>query len=139
MGKLFQIVRPLSLTDTNYAAYEYLIRWTGRDGADYIYMFYDVEYNIRVQNDIINDKNKDRIEAINLTEGASITLTASDLSLNDLQVIRQLMQNKFVTRLKKDGTVDRFAPDGNSFSFRLMDGRYEVSFTLILSSVALWK
>jgi len=138
-SKLFEIVRPRSLTDPNYAAYEYLIRWQGRDGADYIYMFYDAEIKVSVKNTVINEQDANRIEAIGISEPREITLTASDLSENDLNVMRQLLQNKFVTRLHKDGTVTRYAPDANSFTSRLMDLKYEIEFTLIMSQVALWR
>lgn len=138
-GKLFKVVRPRSLTDPNYAYYEYLIRWTGRDGADYIKMFYDAEFSVSVKNSVINEQDSVRIEAINITESRVVTLTADDLSLNDVQVIGQLFQSRYVTRLKKDGTTERYAPDANSYKYRLMDGRYEVEFNLILSQVALWK
>ena len=138
-SKLFQVVRPRSLTDPNYAEYEYLIRWTGRDGSDYVYMFENAEFDIRVKNSIINERDSSRIQAVNIEEDRTINMTANDLTENDLSVIAEMFQNKFVTRIKKDGTIERYAPDANSYKYELADGRYEVSFNLKMYEVALWK
>lgn len=138
-NKVFQIVRPRSLTDENYSDFEYLIRWIGRDGSDYVYMFENAEFDIRVKNSIINETDKARIQAVNIEEARTIKLTANDLSKNDLLVIAEIFQNKFVTRIRKDGTVERYAPDANSYRWELLDGRYEVSFSLRMHEVSLWK
>jgi hypothetical protein len=137
--KRFEIVRPKSLTDSVYEDYEYLIRWIGRDGADYIFMFYDAEIEHKINSEIINQQDSDKIEALIENEGREITLTADDLTKNDLTVIGQIFSNKFVTRLKKDLTTERYAPDGGSYKYRLMKGRYQVEFKLIMSDLATWK
>lgn len=137
--KLFQVVRPRSLTDPNYAEYEYLIRWTGRDGSDYVYMFENAEFEVRLKNSIISDRNPNMIQSVNIEEDRTIKLTANDLSKNDLSVIAEILQNKFVTRIKIDGTTERYAPDANSYRWELLDGRYEVSFNLRMHEVSLWK
>jgi hypothetical protein len=129
MGKIYEIVRPKSLTNSDYEAFEYLIRWIGRDGADYQYMFYDAELSNSIKNEIINDTGN--VEAVISAINKKITLTATDLSKTDLLVIGELLENKFVTRLLKDETIERYAPDANSFKYRLMDGRYSIEFDLI--------
>ena len=138
-SKKFQVVRPRSLTDPNYSEYEYLIKWIGRDGSDYVYMFENAEFDIRVKNSLINESDPARIQAVNISEERAIRLTANDLSKNDLAVIAEIFQNKFVTRIKKDGTVERYAPDANSYRWELLDGRYDVSFSLRMHEVSLWK
>jgi hypothetical protein len=134
---IFELVRPKSLTDPAYAEFEYLLRWIGRDGSDYIYMFYDAEIFNSVKNEVVNAESLTRIEALISEETRSIILKADDLSLNDLKVIGEMFANKFVTRLKLDGTIERYAPDSNSFNYELMQGRYEVEISLVMSNLAL--
>lgn len=137
-SKLFEIVRPKSLTDPLYEDYEYLIRWIGRNGADYQLMFYDIEVQRRTRSEIINSESSDNIEALISKEEQSITIFADDLSKNDLIVVLQMLGNKFVTRLKKDDTIERYAPDQNNYKYRLKDGRYEIEITLIASDLRVW-
>lgn len=139
MSKIFKIVRPKSLTDSNYEDYEYLIRWIGRDGADYQKMFYDAEFDQAVSGTIINELDPDNIEQLIDSESRNIKLYCNDLSKNDIIIIGSLFANKFVTRLKKDGTVERYAPDSNSFNYRLMNGRYEVEFNLRMTDLYVCK
>lgn len=130
MSKIFELVRPKSLDDSAYEEFEYLIRWIGRDGADYLYMFYDVEINQAVKNEIINELSATNIETLITSESKAITLTASDLSKNDLNVILELLSNKFVTRLLKSGLSERYALLPNSFKYRLSGLTYELEFDL---------
>jgi hypothetical protein len=139
MGKIFELIRPKSLQNAAYEAYEYLIRWIGSDGADYIYMFYDVEIEHKIKNEVINKQDSANIEALAINHNRSIALFADDLSGNDLNIIGQLFDNTFVTRLLKDNTIERYAPDANSFKPRLMHCRYNVEFTLIMTDVTVWK
>jgi hypothetical protein len=138
MGKIFEIVRPKSLNDADYEPFEYLIRWKGKNGADYLYMFYDAELQNRVRNEVINSHGTN-IKALPSTEERSVNLIAVDLSLNDLEIIAQMFSCTFVTRLKRDSTYERYASDATSFKRRLMDGRYRIEFTLIMSDATTWK
>lgn len=138
-GKLFELVRPKSLNNADYEAYEYLLRWIGTVGEDYLYMFYDAEIQNTIENDIINSLDPLTIEALVTKEGRTITLTADDLSKNDLVIIGQMLSNKYVTRLLKNNTTERYAPDKNSFKYRLLQGRYTIEFTLIMPDATLWK
>lgn len=139
MSKIFELIRPQSYYDSAYAEFEYLIRWIGKDGSDYLYIFYDAEINQVIDNDIINSLSSSNIEALIKSEKRSITLTASDLSKSDLLIITEMFANKFVTRIHKDESIERFAPLGNSFKYRLMDGRYEVEFELQMYDLAVLK
>ena len=138
MSKLFEIVRPKSLENSDYEEFEYLIRWIGRDGADYQLMFYDIEIQRRTRNEIINSESSTNIEALIFKEEQSITLFADDLSRTDLLVVLQLFGNKFVTRIKKDDSIERYAPDANNYKYRKKAGRYEIEFTLIVSDLTVW-
>lgn len=133
MPKLFKLSRPKSLTNPEYEDFEYLIRWIGRDGSDYLFLFLDAEFEHSIDSEVINTETTP--EALISRIGRSVTLKADDLSLNDVQIIGQLFENKFVTRLLKDGSSERYAPDSTTFKYRLMDGRYELEFNLILSDV----
>lgn len=139
MSKIFQLIRPKSLQDAAYEDHEYLIRWIGRDGADYQLMFYDAEFVQKTKGEVINQESATRIESLLESESRGVTLVADDLSRNDLGVILQLFANKFVTRLLKDGTTERYAPDQNSFKWQLSDGRYEIEIKLIQSDLPVWK
>lgn len=138
MAKIFELIRPKSLQDSAYEEFEYLIRWIGRDGADYQLMFYDAEFERRTRGEVINQESSTRIESLIESESRSVTLVADDLSRNDLGVILQLFANKFVTRLLKDGTTERYAPEQNSFKYLLSDGRYEIEIKLIQSDLPVW-
>ena len=138
MGKTFQIIRPRSLQNSDYEDFEYLMRWIGRDGSDYLYMFYDVEMERKTHGEVINSESSTRIETLISKESQAITLQADDLSRSDLAIILQIFSNKFVTRLFKDGTTERYAPQPNSYKYRLMDGRYEVEIKFTKSDLAAW-
>lgn len=137
--KIFEVIRPKSLTDSAYADYEYLIRWRGRTGADYILMFYDAEIEQRVENSVINQSNSNTIQSLNRFEEKTVRLTASDLTLNDIQIVGQMFSNKYVTRIHKDGVITRFAPVGNSFNYRLLAGRYELNIQLQAVDLAVYR
>lgn len=136
---IFELIRPKSLIDSTYEAYEYLIRWLGRDGSEYLYMFLDAEFETKISNEVINEDDSNLIQALVTKVGQSVTLMADDLSLNDIKIIGQLLENKYVTRILKSGSVERYAPDVNSYKYRLTNGRYELSFKLILADIKTWK
>jgi hypothetical protein len=137
--KTFELIRPRSLQDSAYEDHEYLIRWIGRDGADYQLMFYDAEFEQRTKGEVINQQSATNIETLLENESRTVSLVADDLSRTDLAVVLQLFANKFVTRLLKDGTITRYAPDQNSFKYALSDGRYNVEIKLIQSDLPVWK
>lgn len=139
MSKIYELIRPKSLNDPAYEDYEYLLRWIGRDGSDYNYMFYDVEVNTRIRNDVVNSEDSDNIKAIIDKVQNSVTLTANDLTLNGLQLISQILEQTQIQRIKKDGTVDYYAPDSNRFQYRLKNGRYNLEFTLTAVDTKAWK
>lgn len=139
MGKIYEIIRPKSLYNADYEEFEYLIRWIGRDGSDYLFMFFDAEIQQKVTNSVINRLQSDNIESLITQDSKNVTLTASDLTKKDVLIITEMFSNKFVTRLKKSGNDERFAVDANSFKYRLLSGTYEVSFTIIANDLQILK
>ena len=137
--KKYEIIRPKSIDNESYAEYEYLIRWKGRNGADYIFMFYDAEIDNDIRSEVINRESSTNIQSLNDNVKRSISLYAGDLSQNDLNVIGEMFSNKYVTRLKKDGTIERYAPDRNRFKYRLKDGRYELNIDLVMTDLAVYR
>lgn len=139
MGKRFELIRPQSLTDANYAEFEYLLRWVGRDDAEYELMFLDAEIEQKISSEVINQEDPDRVESLIDREEKIITLSADDLSLNDLKIVGQMLSNEFIQRLKKDGTTEQFAPTQNSFNYRLKAGRYKITFDVQAADEKVWK
>jgi len=137
--KIFELVRPNSLNDANYEAFEFLIRWIGRDGSDYLYMFYDAEIERRISGEVINEQDASKLQSLISKNGSSITLQADNLALSDLAIISQILENTYVTRILKSGVEVRYAPDANNFKYRLMAGRYELDFKLVLADTKTWK
>ena len=138
MSKKFELIRPRSLQNTDYEPFEFVIRWVGRNGAEYLYLFYDARLQRRVNSEVVNQEDEDFLQSMIMSENRSVRLKADNLSLNDLNVILQIFGNKTVDRLKKDGTSERMAPDANTYNYRLMDGRYEIEFDLIQADLKTW-
>jgi hypothetical protein len=102
-------------------------------------MFYDAEFETQIKNNVINQESSTRIESLIDSEQRNVTLKVDNLSKNDLTVIGQMFSNKYVTRLLKNGSTERYAPESKSYKYRLMDLRYSVEFTLIMSNLVVWK
>jgi hypothetical protein len=139
MANLFKLIRPKSLTNPAYEAFEYLLKWQGRDSSEYIYMFYDAELQTKVANEVINEQDSARLSALVSKVSQDITLNADDVSRNDVVIIGQIFEQRFVLRVLKDGTTERYAPDAGSFKYRLSDGRYELQFKLVKPDIKAWR
>jgi hypothetical protein len=139
MSKIFKLVRPKSLTNPAYAEFEYLIRWIGRDGSDYLYMFYDAEFETKINASQINTKDSERIESIINSESSSITFFVNDISLNDLKVFGEMLANKYVTRIFKDETIQRFAIDSNTYKYKQRGLRFDLELSIIPVEKMTWK
>jgi len=135
MAKLYEYITPKSEVDSAYEDFEYLIRWIGRDGGEYLYLFYDALIIQTVENNIINQEDENRVEALINRERKDIELTADDLSLTDLQVIGEMFANKYVTRVRKDGTEERLALGSNRLRYQKTQGRYEVKINVTPSDL----
>lgn len=131
-SKTYKLVIPKSESDSNYEDHEYLLMWYGRDGGLYMKMFTDAEYSIKVDTEIINERDEDEMDSMVLGEQRNITLFAEELSLNDLGIMGGLISTGLAIRLLKDGTTERYALDSNSYSYRKSEGRFNVSFDIRL-------
>ena len=139
MAKIFEIVRPKSLTNSDYEDFEYLIRWIGRDGSEYLYMFYDATIKNNINSEVINQDSTTLIKSLIKSVGTKVVLTASDLTKNDLTIIQQIFENPIVWRIKTDDTEEPFAPEANSFNYELMQGVYEIEFTIVKANTKTWR
>lgn len=139
MSKTYELIRPRSLTDPNFEAYEYLIRWMGRDGSEYQFMFYDADFLTSVEGSVINSEEATGIQLLPAKVGRKVTVQADDLSRTDLVLFGQILENRYVTRLLKAGTIERYAPEPGSYRYRLVEGRYEITLNLVMVDIRTWK
>lgn len=126
----FEIVTPKSETDPNYEDHEYLLCWYGRNGAFYQYMFYDLETEVRISGEVVNERDQDEIKTIISGEQRNVSLYVEDVSKNDLEVIGSLLSAENIIRLKKDSTYENVAIIPGTYSYRLSDKRYNISFDI---------
>lgn len=130
--KIFEVITPVSESDSAYEDHEFLLCWFGRNGAFYQYLFTDWVNSVSVSTSVINVQDQDTIESNINSEDRKVTLYAEDLSKNDLEVIGGLMAQKKAIRLYKDSTFERIGIDSNSYSYRQSGGRYNIQFDIIL-------
>lgn len=136
--KTYKLIRTKSAVNSDFEAFEYLIRWVGRDGSEYLYMFYDARLGIAVDADIVNADTETLMKSINREVSREITLTAVDVSENDFNIMSQILENPFITRIKKDGTTERMSPVNSSLNYRKLNKRYNIDFTLKRANLATW-
>lgn len=139
MANLFEVITPRSATAPELAEYEYLICWYGRDGGFHQYLFYNAVLSNSVRGEVVNSEDENMLSSLVQAETRTVSLTAEDLSRNDLEVIGGIFQNKYVVRLFKDGTMERMAPMSNSFKRNLTDGRYNIEFDLVMADKKTWR
>lgn len=139
MSKIFELIRPKSVTDSAYADYEYLIRWIGRDGSEYLYMFYDAEIEKRVNTEVVNQESTTNIKSLINSVENRIKLTANDLTFSELKLVAQIFENPIVRRIMIDDTEELYAPENNSLRYQIRLGRYNVEFGLVKTDTKAWK
>lgn len=138
-SKTYKLETPTSSTDSNYAEFEYMLYWYGRDGSAYQYLFTDWEEQQRVMAGYLNVQNKAKLQNIIASEERPVKLVAEDLSLNDFKALQSILVSKIILRLYKDGTTERIGIESNSSSWRQTDGRYDLEFDVIQYEKALAK
>lgn len=136
---MHEVIRPKSLQDAAYTDFEYLICWHGRDGSINYWMFYDAENSQSIKGNVINANDTDNISSIVNNIERGISLSATDLSLNEFEALMQIAENRFVYRIFTDNTSERFAPSQMSFKHRQSNGRYSIQIDLIRSDLKVWK
>ena len=139
---IYEVKEPLSLNAPQFAEYEYLIRWFGKDGSDYLWMFYDAEISQKVTGTIINEQSTNNISALNSSESKIITLIAEDITLAELNIIGEMFTCPYVYRQKKNGyqlIIERLAPVQNSLKYRLRDKKFNIEFELQYPNLKIFK
>lgn len=139
MSKIFKVIQPESYLNAEYSDNEYLLQWLGRDGSINHFMFYDAILDTQIKSSIINEIDSENISAIvsSITNGLKISVT--NLTKNEFLALSQIKENRFITRIKIDGTTERYAPDASSFKYRQSDKRYSLDFSLSYVNTAVWK
>lgn len=136
---VFEVIYPKSHNNAAYAVYEYMLCWYGRDGGWYQYLFYDAEIKEDVDNGVINAEDPEYFSSIVKDHERTVRLVAEDLTLNDIDVMAQLMSNKQIIRLYKNGTSERIVPVMGSYKRNETDGRYNISFRIRLKNRRVWR
>lgn len=131
-SKIYQVVEPKSEVDSNYEVYEYLLCWYGRNGGFYQFMFTDRETQVRVNSEVINERSESEIRSLIKSEVRMVSLSAEDLTKNEIQILGSLLSSSRIIRLKKDGTFEYVAIESNSYKYRESGGRYNLSFDIKL-------
>lgn len=137
--KIIKLETPQSVNDPNYEEYEYMLAWYGRDGSYYNYLFTDWNNNYNVNAEPLNIQDVDKLSNIIASEQRQVRLSAEDLTLNDLLIIRSVTVAKKIIRVYKDGSTERVGVSGNSKTFRQTDGRYNFQFNIEQYELALPK
>lgn len=129
--KIFRLKTPDSGSDSNYQNYEYMVAWYGSKGGFYTYLFTDWEQSKEVNTEVLNISDPDKIESLIKAEENTITVTAEDISRNDLIILFSVFKAKKVARLYKDGTYENIAVKSNSKIYKQTDGRYNVEIDFV--------
>jgi hypothetical protein len=134
---IYKVERPKSLDDSNHEQFEYLLAWYSKSGQYIQYLFTDWNYRQQNKNSILNRLSKAKINTIHGSEERTVTVTAENVTLNDLMIYTSILSAKEVVRVFKDGTTERVGIDSNSFGYRQTDARYNFEFDIVLYEKAL--
>lgn len=126
----YAVITPDSESDSNYAQFEYLLGWFDYNGNWQQKLFTDWVNREAFDNQIYNEEKSGRIGAINENETNKVTLTAEDVSFNDIKVYLSMNRAEKLLRLFKDGTHEVVAPDSNSFKYEQRGVRFQIEFDL---------
>lgn len=129
----YQLITPESESDSNYEAFEFLLAWHGKNGEYLNYLFTDWESVKEYQTINANLNDSEKLSNIISDVREQISLVAEDLTLNDYNILSSIAQAKLIYRVYKDGTKERIAIDSNSLQKRESNGRYDMSFNIILA------
>ncbi len=135
--QIYKKVIPESENDSNYEAFEFVLAWYGRDGQLIVKMFTDWEANDQTDTANINLSDKNNLQNVIGGQKRDRTLTAEDLTLNDLQVLSSIFEAKKIIRVYKNGSFERIGLSANSFKYRQTDARYNLTIKVILCELAL--
>ena len=131
-SKILKYIIPDSESDSNYADFEFMLVWKHRNGAYCQYLFTDWEHSRSIDAKPINKDDSDNMENLIKSVERVVTLTAEDVSLNDLEAISSILEAKKILRLYKDGTTERIGLDNNSFDYQQSGKRYNLKFNIFL-------
>lgn len=131
-SKTYELRTPKSDTDANYEEFEYYLVWQGRQGNILNYLFTSWETNRAVDTSIVNSKDAEGMYNKISDISDTVTLSAENLTLNDLKIYSSVIESKVVTRVYKDGAQERVGLVGNSLKWVETEGRYDMTFDILL-------
>lgn len=100
-----EIVTPDSDSDINLELYEWYLVWSSREGTPCSWLFTDWEAKNAVDATPINITDSNYITSLINTEDRIITLTAEDITFDELEAFQDLQISKNVWRAyRKDST-----------------------------------
>lgn len=138
-SKIIKLETPASESDPNYEEFEFMLAWYSRTGSYMNYLFTDWRLTQNVRATALNIQTESKLQNIISSEERTVRLTAEDLTLNDLNIIRSITVAKKIIRVYKDGSKERIGLSGNSKTSRQTDGRYNFEFNVELYELALAK
>lgn len=127
----YKVITPESESDSNYAAFEYMLGWFDNQGSWQQKLFYDWENIVEVDKQLFNEEDTSRIGSIKKKETNRVILTVEDATINDLQVFLSIFRAEKVYRIYKDGTSQVLAPDSKTVNYEQRGLRYQMSFELV--------
>ena len=121
--KTFKYIIPESSTDSTAEQYEYYLVWQAPNGAFYNWLFTDFitkqKIDARIVNSVSENINKIYDKANNYT-----SITAEDITEDELEAIKTILRSKIIRRYYKDGSFVKLAINTDSFNKRKTGHRY---------------
>ena len=113
--------------------YEYVLEWFGRGGEYYQWLFTDWQNDIKVNSEVINEKN-DNIKNIGIDETNTIELYFEDMSINDFDYLRSILTAKEIRRVLESG-IEYCSVMPGSFKYKQSGLRFDGSFRIMKQKV----
>ena len=122
-SQIYEVITPDSEDDITFEKYEFMLTWFSRKGTPVSWLFCDWENINKTKTNPINIDNEDEIKSLIDSESRIVTLTAEDITREQLDSFLELKVNKTVNRIYRDDSV-LYEPDGNE-KLAILDSSYK--------------
>jgi hypothetical protein len=102
-SKVYEYIKPESVSNPDAELYEYYLVWLGVDGGVYAWLFEDFETKQAINGQVVNTKSEN-ITKLYRNVRNSILLVAEDLTENEFDTISDIVRALVIRRYFKDGT-----------------------------------